>query len=143
MFTPASARAASTYRQASIDGASPYQLISLLFDQLLQTLHVARTSLARGDVVAKGEQLGKAVRFIEEGLKLGLDPEKGGELAANLGNLYDYCVRRLTIANLRNDEAPIAEVQGLIESVAQGWRGIGSSVNASAAAPRVALAVGA
>lgn len=143
MFTPASARAASTYRQASIDGANPYQLISLLFDQLLQTLHVARTSLVRGDIAAKGEQLGKAVRFIEEGLKLGLDPEKGGELAANLGNLYDYCVRRLTVANLRNEEAPIAEVQGLIESIAQGWRGIGSTVNASAAAPRVALAVGA
>ncbi len=141
MFTPR-ARAASTYRQASIDGANPYQLIGLLFDQLLQSLHAARTSLARGDIAAKGEQLGKAVRFIEEGLKLGLDREKGGELADNLGKLYEYCVHRLTLANLRNDDAPIAEVQGLVESVAQGWRGIGSSVN-SDTTPRASLAVGA
>ncbi|MES2183548.1 MAG: flagellar export chaperone FliS [Pseudomonadota bacterium] len=138
MFTPANARA--TYLQASVDGASPYQLINLLFDSLLQSLRAARAGLARGDTAAKCEQLGKAVRFIEEGLKLGLDVEKGGELAANLRNLYDYCVRRLTLANLRNDDAPIAEVQGLVESVAQGWRGIAPAVSAM---PRSAVAVGA
>lgn len=141
MFTPASARAALNYRQTSVDGASPYQLINLLFDGLLLSLRSARASLQRGDTQAKGEQLGKAVRFIEEGLKLGLDAQNGGELAANLRNLYDYCVRRVTFANLRNEEAPIAEVIGLIESVAEGWRGIGATANANV--PRPSLSVGA
>lgn len=124
MYTAPSARAASTYRQASVTGASPYQLVSLLYDGLLQSLHRAEASLKSGDTTAKCEHITKAVRFIEEGLKLGLDEKAGGDLAANLRTLYDYCLRRLTIANLRNDPAPIAEVTELIDSVAQGWRGM-------------------
>lgn len=131
MFTPNTARAASTYRQASAEGASQHQLIGMIFDGLLQSLRMAQASLQRGDIVAKGEQIAKAVRFIEEGLKLGLDDTRGGELAANLRRLYDYCVGRLTVANLRNDAAPIAEVFGLVDLVAQGWRGIASSPSAS------------
>lgn len=46
-----------------------------------------------------------------------------GEFAVNLGNLYDYCMRRLILANARNDDAML-EVQRLIEPVAQGWNEI-------------------
>ncbi len=124
MFSPASARAASSYRQASVDGATPYQLINILFERTLTSLRSARNSLGQGDTAAKGQHIGMAVRYIEEGLKLGLNPDHSDELANKLSNLYDYCVRRLTLANLRNDDAPLAEVQGLIEEVAGGWRGI-------------------
>ncbi|XAH23039.1 flagellar export chaperone FliS [Xylophilus sp. GW821-FHT01B05] len=139
MFTPAHARAASTYRQASVEGASPHQLVSLLFEGLLQSLRMARTHLQRGDVAGKGEHITKAVRLIEEGLRMGLDDTDGGEIASNLRTLYDYSVRRLTIANLRNDDAPLAEVQSLIETVAEGWRGIAGSTGR---APQAALAAG-
>ena len=78
MFTPVSSRAANAYRQvgvqSSIDGASPHQLVQMLFDGLLQTLHEARGALQRGEVEAKGRLLGKAVRILEEGLKGGLSP---------------------------------------------------------------------
>ncbi len=124
MFSPASARAASSYRKASVDGASPYQLINLLFERTLQSLRAARASLSQGDAAAKGTHIGLAVRYIEEGLKLGLNPAQGGELASNLGTLYDYCVRRLTVANLRNDDAPLVEVIDLLAPVAESWRAI-------------------
>jgi flagellar protein FliS len=141
MFSPFNARAAFAYRQSSAEGASPHQLINLLFDGLLASLRNARACLGRGDVVAKGEHIGKAVRFIEEGLKGGLNLAQGGELASNLRNLYDYCVRRLTLANLRNDDAPLAEVVGLVETLAEGWRGIAQAP--ASATPRAAVAVGA
>lgn len=125
MYTPVSSRAASVYRQvgvqSSVDGASPHQLIQMLFDGLVQSLNAARGSMQRGDVEEKGRQLGKAVRIIEEGLKGALNPAQGGELAANLRALYDYCVGRLTMANLRNDVTLVEEVVNLIVPVAQGW----------------------
>ena len=62
----------------------------------------------------------KAIRILDEGLNTALDREEGGELAVNLGTLYDYCIRRLTLANARNDDAMLLEVQRLIEPVAQG-----------------------
>jgi flagellar protein FliS len=131
MYTPVSSRAASAYRQVGIqsgvDGASPHLLIKMLFDGLVQSLNAARGAMARGDVPEKGRQLGKAVRILEEGLKGGLDPVRGGELAANLGALYDYCISRLTQANLRSDVAAVEEVLKLISPVAEGWGQIASA----------------
>jgi flagellar protein FliS len=80
--------------------------------------------LARGDIGGKGRAIGRAVRLIDEGLKASLNEVQGGELAANLRALYDYCVIRLTMANLKNDRSKIEEVELLIEPLAQSWKQI-------------------
>lgn len=134
MFTPASARAASTYRQVGIEsgveGASAHKLISMIFDSLLQSLAAARGAIARGDVEAKGKHLGKAVLLIEEGLKGGLNDAQGGDVAKNLRTLYSYCVQRLTLANLRTNDEMVAEVIALVTPVADGWNQMGAGSRA-------------
>ncbi|QHI97949.1 flagellar export chaperone FliS [Xylophilus rhododendri] len=141
MFSPASARAASSYRKASVDGASPYQLINILFERTLQSVRSARLSIQQGDVDGKCQHIGMAVRYIEEGLKLGLNPDRNDDLANRLSSLYDYCVRQLTLGNLRSDETPVAEVQQLVEQIAEGWRGIANEAQQVRAMP--SLSVGA
>ena len=135
MFTPVSSRAASAYRQvgvqSGVDGATPHMLIKMLFDGLMQSLNAARGAVQRGEIEEKGRHLGKAVRIWEEGLKGGLNSEQGGELAKNLRALYDYCIKRLTLANLRNDLGMVEEVVQLIAPVAQSWEQIGGSNNAA------------
>jgi len=130
MYTPVSSRAASAYRQVGVqsfvDNATPHMLIKMLFDGLMQSLNAARGAMQRGEIDEKGRHLGKAVRIIEEGLKGGLNPEQGGDIAANLRALYDYCVKRLTLANLRNDITLVEEVVELITPVAQSWEQIGA-----------------
>lgn len=125
MFSPASARAMSAYRQVGVqsvvDGASPQQLIKMLFDGLVASINAARGAMERGDIGEKVRHIGKAVRILQEGLLGALDKEKGGELAENLGALYDYCTTRLTLANARNDVGMINEVAQLVGTVAQGW----------------------
>lgn len=128
MFTPVSMRSANTYRtvglETSVTGASPHQLVGLLFDALQQSLASAKGAILSGDVPAKGRAISRAVRILEEGLKAGLDTKRGGELAANLSSLYDYCIFKTTEANLRNDAALLDEVIGLIQPVADGWNQI-------------------
>lgn len=130
MYTPVSSRAATAYRQVGVqscvDGASPHMLIKMLFDGLMQSLNAARGAMQRGEIEEKGRHLGKAVRILDEGLKGGLNPEEGGELATNLRALYDYCVKCLTLANLRNDISLVEEVVELILPVAQSWEQIGA-----------------
>ena len=136
MFSPVSSRATSAYRQVGVqsglESASPHRLVQMLFDGLLQNLNTAIGALQRGDIELKGQQIGRAVRILEEGLKGGLNREQGGELAANLGSLYDYCVQRLTHANLRNDAAPVEEVLTLMSPVAKSWQEIGETAQSAA-----------
>ena len=132
MFTPVNHRATNAYSQVAVNArvavATPHELIDMLYDSLLTTLAQAKDATERKDIPTKGKAIVKAVRLLEEGLKGGLSP-LGGELAANLRNLYDYCVRRLTYANIYNDVAAIEEVSRLIQPVAEGWKGIGNSIN--------------
>ena len=130
MFTSVNSRAASAYKRVSADtgvsAADPHQLVGLLFEGLIQALNAARGAVERGEIEAKGMALGKAIRILEEGLKAGLNLQEGGELAGNLKGLYEYSGQRLTLANLRNDVAPIHEVLNLIEPLADSWKQIRS-----------------
>ena len=125
MFTPVSMRSANTYKsigvETAVTGASPHQLVGLLIDALQQSLASAKGAILSGDIPAKGRAISRAVRILEEGLKAGLDTKKGGELAANLRSVYDYCIFKTTEANFRNDAVLIDEVIRLIQPVADGW----------------------
>jgi flagellar protein FliS len=128
MFTSVSSRSASAYKRASVDAsvdmATPHQLVNLLFEALQRHLGAAKLSMQGGDIAGKCKQIGAAMRILEEGLIAPLDMQKGGELANNLKSLYDYCVNRLIMANARNDASILDEVAKLIEPVASGWKQI-------------------
>lgn len=127
MYTAPSLRTVNAYtRQATatrVAAANPHELIAMLFEGLDQSLLAAQGALERGDIPAKAAAISKAVQLLDEGLKAALDP-KGGELSERLGALYDYCIRRLTEANLYNDRARIEEVRRLITPVADAWNQI-------------------
>ena len=128
MFTSVSARSASAYQrasvEASVDMADPHQLVNLLFEALQRALGAAKLAIQAGDVPAKCKQISGAIRILEEGLKAPLDLQSGGEIAANLDVLYEYCVTRLVMANLKSDLAILDEVSNLIAPVAGGWKQI-------------------
>ena len=128
MFSAYSPRAANAYQRINVETSmhtiDQHQLVSLLYEGVLNAVATARGAMARGDVLGKVNGISKAVRILEEGLSTALDKEDGGELAQNLGDLYDYCLHRLILANARNDDAMMLEVMRLIEPVAQGWNEI-------------------
>ena len=136
MFSAHSPRSASAYKRISVETGmhtmDQHQIVSLLFDGLLESLNTARGALAREDVPVKCAAISKCIRILEEGLATGLDTVDGGPLAVNLGALYDYAVRRLSLANARNDDSILQEVQRLVEPLAQSWKSIKGNSDASA-----------
>ena len=58
---------------------------------------------------------------ILEGLILSLDTEQGGELANNLGSLYEYIGKRLVDANSTNDAAKLDECIKLLNEIKSAW----------------------
>jgi len=117
-------RAANAYRNVEVSSAVPYadsiQLIQMLFDGLIASLSDAEGHFERNDIKGKNESIGKANKIII-GLQSALDFEKGKELAQNLSELYDYCIRRLLKANIRNDVEGIVEVKGLMKEISDAW----------------------
>ena len=118
----------SLYSQVGVEtrlsGASPHQLVAMLFDGFQEAVAQACGAMRGGQLEAKGMAIGRAVRILDEGLRAGLDLRAGGSLARDLDDLYGYLSLRLTVANLRNDEAALDECQQLMEPLRQAWASI-------------------
>lgn len=111
------------YRSVNAYGATSgdqVQLVMRMMQGALDRLHAARGHLQRGETAAKGEALGRAVSLIDA-LRACLDHERGGDISSNLAALYDYMIRQITLANLQNDPAPLAEVATLLGEIREGW----------------------
>jgi flagellar protein FliS len=113
----------------SLAEASPYQVVQVMLDAVLSRIAEAAGHIERGEVAAKGEKIGKALAIIEA-LVLGLDKERGGELAQNLERLYDYAARTLLKANLENSADLLKEVTSLLREIKLGWDGIAPAAKA-------------
>jgi flagellar protein FliS len=111
--------------ETRVAAASPHQLVALLFEAYMEALAQARGAMREGRRAEKGVALGRAVRIVEEGLRAGLDLRAGGSLARDLDELYQYLTRRLTLANLRDDEAALEECRRLVLPLQEAWVAIG------------------
>ncbi|MEO5696566.1 MAG: flagellar export chaperone FliS [Burkholderiaceae bacterium] len=118
----------------SLDGASPHKLVSLLYSALATQVATARGALSRRDIPAKARAISHAARIVDEGLRMPLDLAQGGAIAANLADLYEYLIQQLTQANLKSDDATLAECARLIETLREGWDGIAAQVGEPARA---------
>lgn len=116
--------------QTSIVDADSHKLIQLLYNGALERINMAKARMLAQDYAGKGRLISKTIEIVG-GLRSFLDKEKGGEIAEQLDNLYDYMERRLLQANLKNDAAMLDEVAGLIREVKEGWDGIREEVVAS------------
>ena len=105
---------------SAVDGASPHQLIAMLFDGALDRIASAKGAMERQETAKQGALLGKAIAIIDS-MRASLDHEKGGELAERLASLYDYMERRLLEAGTSGDSAGLDEVSGLLRQIKSGW----------------------
>jgi flagellar protein FliS len=116
---------ARAYAQVDEDtgvlAANPHQLIVMLFDGALLAIGKAENSLKQGDLMEKGRSIGSAISIVSYGLKASLDFSNGDEIAPRLAGLYDYMVRRLIHANLKNDAAALREISGLLSEIRGAW----------------------
>lgn len=105
-------------------GADPHKLIAMLYQGALLSIANAKNGMMRKNIPAKGAAISKAITIIDEGLNASLDKKVGGELANNLGSLYDYMCRRLLTANLNNDMGALDEVARLLTDLKGAWDSI-------------------
>jgi flagellar secretion chaperone FliS len=123
---------AAAYRQVgaetAVSGASPHKLVAMLFDGFMDALAQAQGAMRAGNYELKGRAIVRAIRIVDEGLRACLDLKGGGPLAQDLHDLYGYLEMRLTMANLRNEEAGLDECRRLMQPLREAWMSIGTQV---------------
>ncbi|ORC46042.1 flagellar export chaperone FliS [Burkholderia sp. A27] len=138
MFSPGHS-GANAYARVGVEtgvmGASPHRLIVMLYQGARQAIAQARMHLQQGNVPARGEAVGKAIQIVESGLQQSLNLEAGGEIAERLDALYSYMTRRLLEANIKQSEAMLVEVDGLLATLEEAWIGIAPEIARMAVQP--------
>jgi flagellar protein FliS len=129
------------YLDSRILSADPIELIHILYEHTLTMLADARRCLAAGDIQGRGRAITRTIAAIDE-LDGSLDRAAGGSIAKNLGKLYQYMRLRLLTANIRQEDAPLAEVENLLGILAEGWSGMQQTGTQAAEAVEVASPFG-
>jgi flagellar protein FliS len=117
-----------SYRDSEILSADPLQLVQILYCAAIDSITEAQRHLVAGAIRERSNAISTACEILSE-LTLSVDQERGGDIARNLIELYDYMQRRLIEANSRQSSKPLAEVETLLRTVLEGWRTCLASVS--------------
>lgn len=113
--------------ETGVVAASPHQLILMLFEGAELTVRMAIKHMNEGDLAKKSAAITKASSIILDGLRAALDLQQGGDIALQLDALYDYMNKRLMLAHINNQVAPLEEVLGLLRELHGAWQQIGTT----------------
>ena len=120
----------NSYRSVDLEAkaasASPYELVLVLFDGLLDELARARGHIEARRYQQKGQSLEKCLNILN-GLSSALDYEEGGELVQGLARLYDYCIYRLSDVSVSLSLEGLDEVVRLLGVLREGWEGVSAA----------------
>lgn len=119
-MTPSDIR--KEYISNRVSAATPMELTRMLYEGALQTVQEAVTAHRSGDILARGNAVTKAVEILGE-LRFSLRREVNPQYCDTLAGLYGYLQRRLIQAHAEKSETMLQEVQGLIQTLLDGWTG--------------------
>ncbi len=111
------------YRKGAIGGASPLQLIIMLYDGAMKHMHAAKVAMEQRDLYQQNKSMQAAQRIIAE-LMSSLDMERGGDIAKNLLSLYSFVYNRLMEANIQDNMEMLDECMKLVSDLGESWRTI-------------------
>jgi len=109
------------YLESRVLAASPVELVQMVYDYAVESVREARHALSAGHIPARSAAIGKAIAAVSE-LEGALNHSAGGAISRNLADLYTYCRQRLTEANIRQQDGPLAEVESLLAGLADAWK---------------------
>lgn len=108
------------YRKSAVSGASPLQLVIMLYDGALRFMEAGKHAMLKRDVFLQNDGLTKAQRILSELLST-LDLEKGGDVAKNLFSIYTYVYDRLVEANLDDKPELVDECTAILSELRESW----------------------
>ncbi len=139
MSVPMQMKKLAAYSSVATHGGvaadDPHRLVLMLMDGALERIAMAKGHLQRGDVGRKAALLQRVINIISE-LRSSLDLQRGGLLARNLDDLYDYMEKQLVRGNCDNNVSHLDEVNSLLVEIRSAWAAVPLALKSSAAGAR-------
>lgn len=111
------------YRKTQIETADPVSLVIMCYDAIIEDLKEARKYHQVKNLEASYDKIRHAQDIITE-LLVGLDYENGGEIAENLGRLYNFMLRQLIGVNSRVAPDYYNPLIKIMEELKDAWQQI-------------------
>jgi flagellar protein FliS len=108
---------------SQVEGASPHQLVGILFDQLIQSIDTMLAAQRAGNRAKMIERQSKASMILIT-LETTLDYQAGGDLAINLALVYREGRRLIQLGGRTSTPEPVEEARAMLSEIVDAWRTI-------------------
>jgi flagellar secretion chaperone FliS len=125
---------ANQYKQTAVTTAGKGQILLMLYEAAIRNCKKAVECMEKKDFAGKGNAIGKVHDIVNE-LTTSLDHKVAGNIAGDLERLYNFMVEQLVKANMENAKEPVLQVQKLLETLLEGWKGAVEQFNKSGGKP--------
>jgi flagellar protein FliS len=108
------------YKKTSVETASKEQILLMLYQAAIKNCKKGIEAIEQKNIAKKGEYIGKMQDIVVE-LSNSLDYEVGGEVAKELGSLYDYILYASTQANIKIEKSHLEGCLKVLNTLYDGW----------------------
>ncbi len=121
-------RASDRYLKQQLMSASPARLVAMLYDRAISLLTDVVDAIQNSDIERRWRSNQKATEVICH-LWETLDMERGGDVAANLNQLYGFMLKRLLTVDMENNAEAAREVIRLLDPLRKSWHQVASAAD--------------
>lgn len=127
-----------SYLENRVYGASPAELVCLLYRKAIEKSKVARTALAQGDIPGRAAALTRVVEIVSELANSLAEPQGSDQttrdMISNLRRLYEYLIYLATQANAQQSAKPLDEIEKILGTLLEAWEPLAQGAPAAAPA---------
>jgi flagellar protein FliS len=128
-----------SYREATVGGANPVELVVRLYEQMIQDLQQAAMAIEKKEIERRANRVKHAILIVGH-LQSTLDFEKGGKVARDLENFYNTLRQSLVWVQFHPSKGAVAQLITDLLAVREAWSEVERAENPSVATAAVAAA---
>lgn len=110
------------YKQTQVVSASKEKLLLMMYEGAIKFTKLAIKAAEEKNIAERCTQLGRAYDIVME-LNNTLDHKVGGDISAQLEQLYMFITEQFTKGNITGDPEPLKNALKILETLYEGWRG--------------------
>lgn len=120
------------YRETDLGTMTRERMVVLLYEKMVSDLEDAMRALERGERSTFTNRINHSQRIVAE-LRGALDHDAGGEIARNLGDIYDFLFREHLSLLVDRDPRRVAACIDVLRPLLEAWRQVPNGTGEAAA----------